>query len=60
MRILRKWDVAERVGVSPMTLWRWEKANGFPRRVRLGAASVGYVEEEVDDWLRSRAEQRHD
>ena len=58
MKVLRKREVAERLGVSQMTLWRWEKASKFPRKVQLGAASVGYIQDEVDAWVRSRIEQR--
>jgi len=41
-----------------MTLWRWEKSGSFPRRVQLGPGSVGYFEDEIDGWLKARAEQR--
>lgn len=58
MRVLRKREVADRLGVSVMTIWRWEKANNFPRKVQLGSGSVGYIEEEVDGWLIARAERR--
>jgi prophage regulatory protein len=58
MRVLRKREVADRLGVSIMTIWRWEKGNNFPRRVQLGSGSVGYLEDEIDAWLLARAERR--
>ena len=59
-RFLRLPQVVERVGLCPMTLWRRERQNPptFPRRVRLGANSVAWVEEEIEEWCRARAEER--
>ena len=51
MRILRKTEVVHRVGLSGMEIWRREKAGRFPRRVRLGPHSVGWVEAEIDAYL---------
>lgn len=58
MKVLRKREVAERLGVSIMTLWRWEKKGTFPRHISLGSGSVGYLETEVDEWLQEKAESR--
>ena len=58
MRVLRKREVADRLGVSIMTIWRWEKSNDFPRRVQLGSGSVGYLEDEIDALLLPRASRR--
>ena len=57
-RILRQRQVIERVGYSPMHLWRLEKAGKFPLRVRLGPNSVGWVEEEIDTWIENRIAER--
>lgn len=35
-----------------------EKRGQFPRRVRLGEASVAWVESEIDEWLEAKAAQR--
>ena len=51
MRILRKHEVLHRVGLSGMEIWRREKAGRFPRRVKLGPSSVGWVEAEIDAFL---------
>ncbi len=51
MRILRKHEVLHRVGLSGMEIWRREKADQFPRRVKLGPNSVGWVEAEIDAYL---------
>jgi prophage regulatory protein len=55
MRILRIDEVLERTGLSRSTLWRLEKKQGdFPSRRKLGSGSVGWIEEEIDEWIRSR------
>lgn len=51
MRILRKSEVVDRVGFSGMEVWRREKSGKFPRRVKLGPNSVGWVEAEIDAYL---------
>ena len=60
MRILRKPEVVHRVGLSGMEIWRREKAGRFPRRVRLGPQSVGWVEAEIDDYLEQLVATRDD
>ncbi len=58
IRILRQRQVIEKVGYSPMHLWRLEKADRFPRRVKLGPNSVGWVSTEIDAWIKGRIEER--
>jgi prophage regulatory protein len=54
MRILSKAQVIEKTGYSATSLWRKEKAGDFPRRKQLGPNRIGWVEEEVNDWIVSR------
>jgi prophage regulatory protein len=58
MIILRQRQVIERVGYSPMHIWRLEKAGRFPRRVKLGPNSVGWVSTEIDAWIEARISER--
>lgn len=58
-KILRKKAVLQAVGVSDATLWRWEKAGAFPRRMQLGGNSVGWNESELVAWQeRKKAERK--
>ena len=57
-RFLRLPQVIERVGYSPMHIWRLEKAGKFPRRVKLGPNSVGWVSTEIDAWIEARIGER--
>ena len=58
MRILSKRQVKELVLYSPQHIARLEKAGLFPKRVQLGPNRVGWVEDEVLDWLQQRLECR--
>lgn len=58
MRILSKRQVKELVLYSPQHIARMEKAGRFPKRVQLGPNRVGWVEDEVLDWLQSRLDRR--
>lgn len=58
MRLLSKKQVRETVLYSPAHIARLEAAGQFPKRVRLGAGRVGWVDEEVQDWLRQRIAER--
>jgi len=58
MRLLREPEVLNKVGVSTMTLRRWEAAGRFPRRVHVSKNVVGWVAEEVDAFLTARAAER--
>ncbi|MFZ7112457.1 MAG: helix-turn-helix transcriptional regulator [Desulfatiglandales bacterium] len=57
-RIIRKPELLARIGVSDATIWRWEKLGNFPQRVQLGANSVGWFSDEVDEWDDAKASER--
>ena len=54
MKYLRIDEVVERVGLSKSTLWRLERANEFPARRQISRGAVGWLDEEVEAWMRSR------
>ncbi|MBD3663777.1 AlpA family phage regulatory protein [Sulfitobacter sp. TSTF-M16] len=58
MRILSKKQLKELVLYSPQHIARMEKAGNFPKRIRLGPNRVGWVEDEVLEWLQPRLEHR--
>jgi prophage regulatory protein len=53
-RLLRFPAVRERTGLSRSTIWRLERAGGFPRHRRISRNSVGWLENEIADWINSR------
>ena len=60
MRILSKRQLKELVLYSPQHVARLEKAGTFPKRIQLGPNRVGWVEEEVLNWLQTRLDRRED
>jgi len=60
MRILSKRQLKEMVLYSPQHVARLEKAGTFPKRIQLGPNRVGWVEDEVLDWLQTRLDRRED
>jgi len=57
-RIMRKPEVLNISGLSHPTIWRMEKEGTFPKRVKLGGNSCGWLETEIMAWLESIAEAR--
>ena len=54
-RILRGYRAVEvRTGKSRVQIWRDVRARRFPAPLELGPNSVGWYEDEIDDWLASR------
>jgi prophage regulatory protein len=53
-RIVRQRELRERIPVDDSTIWRWEQAGKFPRRIRLGPNSIGWRESEIAQWLDDR------
>ena len=58
MRIISKRQLKELVLYSPQHIARLEDAGQFPKRVKLGNNRVGWIEQEVLDWLQERIDAR--
>jgi prophage regulatory protein len=43
------------IGVSRTTLWRMVQAGAFPRPVRITERNCGFVLDNVEAWMKSRA-----
>ncbi|MFN7984137.1 MAG: AlpA family phage regulatory protein [Vicinamibacterales bacterium] len=54
-RVLRFEAVRDRTGLSRSTIWRLERRGTFPMHRRISLNAVGWLEEEVDQWIRSCA-----
>ena len=54
-RIIRKPECSHIVALSDVQIWRLEKQGRFPRRIQLGANSVGWRLSEVMHWIEQRA-----
>ena len=58
MKFLSKKQVREKVLYSFAHIARLEAAGKFPKRVQLGPGRVGWVEEEIEEWMRERIAKR--
>lgn len=56
--IIRRSTVLERTGLSVSTLYYFISEGRFPKPVKLGLRSVGWIEKEVDGWIQSRSRTR--
>jgi prophage regulatory protein len=56
-KFLSRPEVLDRIGVSFPTIWSWMKAGKFPLAREMSGNDgkrVGWLESEVNDWIRSR------
>lgn len=58
MRLLSKKEVRAKVLYSPAHIARLEAQGQFPKRVRLSVGRVGWVDQEIDDWIKARIAER--
>lgn len=55
-RIIRERECKHTSGLSRSTRWRQERAGLFPKRRRISSNAVGWLESEIQEWLRTRSE----
>jgi prophage regulatory protein len=58
MRIIRLREVIRCTGLARSTIYKFIEEGIFPGAVSLGGRAVGWVEEEVLDWVLARIEER--
>ena len=54
MKILKLKEVVYLTGLSRVTIWRLEQRGDFPTKIVLSPNRVGWLEDEVSDWIASR------
>ncbi len=55
-KILRLPAVKESTGLSRSTIYLRMVNNDFPRPISLGGRSVGWLEEDINEWLEKKIE----
>lgn len=58
IKILRIKDVSAITGLKPEAIYRLGREGKFPRPVKIGTFSSGWVEAEIQDYLATRIAQR--
>ncbi len=59
-RFIREPECRRTTGLSRSTRWRLERAGLFPKRRAISANAVAWLDSEVQEWLRTRAEKAED
>lgn len=55
-RFLREPEVRRLTGLSRTTRWRLERTGQFPRRRRISANAVAWLETDIRAWMSEKAE----
>jgi prophage regulatory protein len=56
IQILRLAQVCARTGLCRSMIYQLETEQRFPSRIKIGVRAVGWLEEEVQEWLTQRVE----
>ncbi|MDE2773224.1 MAG: AlpA family transcriptional regulator [Gemmatimonadota bacterium] len=54
VRVLRLPQVLARTGLSRSSIYLRVADGTFPRPVRLGKRAIGWIESEIDQWIRAQ------
>jgi len=54
IRIIRLPTVIEKIGKPRSSIYRMIQEGIFPKQIKLGARSVGWLESEIDEWIKQR------
>jgi len=58
VRILRLPEVIHRTGLRRSSIYLAIDQGRFPRPVSIGQRSVGWISDDIDDWIMSRAREK--
>lgn len=50
-QLLRLKQVVEKTGLKRSQIYLYMKTGTFPRSVKIGPASVAWLESEIDEWI---------
>ena len=60
-KILRLSDLCKILSISRSTLYRWGKdCPDFPKKIKLGPRTVGYLQSDIENWVASQKEVKVD
>ncbi len=58
MRLIKLRNVMDITGLGRSTVYKYVASGNFPKPVSLGVRAVAWVEEEVQEWVMDKIEQR--
>lgn len=54
LSVLKLKTVKVRTGLSGSSIYRKMDEDDFPKQIRLGKRSVGWLEHEIDEWIKKQ------
>lgn len=57
-KLIRLPQVMDKTSLKRSQIYFYMQKGVFPKSVRIGPATVAWLESEVDDWIRERSAQR--
>ena len=56
MRYIRFKEVRKLIPLGRTTIWRMMREGRFPQSRRIGKTAMAWLESEVEDWIKERAQ----
>ena len=53
-KVMRRREVEARIGLACSTIYAMMADNRFPRPVKIGRRAVGWIEEDINQWIADR------
>jgi prophage regulatory protein len=53
-KVIRRREVEARIGLACSTIYAMMADNRFPRPVKIGRRAVGWIEEDINQWIADR------
>lgn len=57
-KVLRRDAVLAQLGIGRSTLYKWVADQTFPRPIKLGGKTVGWLTSDIDAWLNKCVQER--
>ncbi|WP_054177361.1 AlpA family transcriptional regulator [Citrobacter sp. CtB7.12] len=57
-QLLRLKQVQEKTGLKRTQIYLYMKTDDFPHSIKIGPASVAWLESEIDDWISQKLSNR--
>jgi prophage regulatory protein len=58
LEVVREAERFRLTKLSRVQWWRLERDGKVPKRIRLGANSIGWIKSEIEGWIRERVASR--
>ena len=58
MRVIRLIEVINKTGLKKTTIYKLIKGKSFPEAIALGERAVGWLESEIEAWIKDRILER--